>query len=85
MKLGLRFTTRDAGPLRDLADGLRNLSPEQRGGRDIDISLFDKAAESAERDEPLEVVCTDPEEVKQMAQAFPALGIAEPAIDELNG
>lgn len=80
LTLGLRFSRTAGRRLNDLADQLRSTRPAG-----IDVSLFDKAAESAEQDEPLVVRCSSRDEVEQMAQLFSDLGIERPAIDELNG
>lgn len=79
LRLGLRFSKSQARVLRNLADQLR--STRAPG---VDISLFDKAAESAARCEPLEVWCQDPSEVLMMAELFVRLGVKRPAIDDLT-
>lgn len=66
--------------LRGIADDLR-----RKAIAGVDISLFDKAAESAEQGEPLIVRCSSREEVEQMAHGFVIWGVRRPAIDELNG
>jgi hypothetical protein len=80
IKVGLRFGAAEAPLLRNIADQLR---AERRPF--TDISLFDKAAESAEQDEPLIVVCSSPLEAERIAHGFTRWGIERPAIDELNG
>jgi hypothetical protein len=79
LSLGLRFSRSQARVLRNLASDLRARRPPG-----IDISLFDKAAESAADDEPLVVLCDDPAEVELMAQLFADLGIKRPTIDGLS-
>lgn len=80
-----RFDRAAGRKLRAIAQHLRTLSSEQIAQGNIDISLFDKAAESAEQGEPLIVRCTDPVEVTLMAKAFTDLGLSHSPIDELNG
>lgn len=80
IKVGLRFGAAEAPLLRNIADQLRS---ERRGFEDI--SLFEKAAESAEQDEPLIVVCASKLEAERIAHGFTRWGIERPAIDELNG
>lgn len=79
-RLGLRFPTSDAPLLRDIAARLK----EDRRPHE-DISLFDKAADSAERAEPLIIVCNQPQDAVRIAHGFTRWGIQRPAIDELNG
>lgn len=78
--VGLRFTRADARVLRNIVTNLRSLQPVG-----IDISLYEKAADSAAEGEPLVVAFTDRSEIDQMVAAFAQLGVGRPAIDELNG
>lgn len=80
MRLGLRFDHRDTAPLRSIAEQMKS---ERRAEQDI--GLFEKAAESAEQNEPLIVECSSKREIERMAQGFTYWGVARPAIDELNG
>lgn len=78
--MGLRFDNSEAKQLQSIADQLR-----QERRPDIDISLFDKAAQSATQSEPLIVLCSHPQEAERMAQGFTRWGLQRPAIDPLNG
>lgn len=80
LKLGLRFAQGEATRLRSIVD---QLHAERRAAEDI--HLFEKAAESAEQDEPLILVCTHAEEAERVAHGFTRWGIQRPAIDQLNG
>lgn len=79
LKLGLRFAKSQARVLRSIR--------EQAEAKDVpgDLSLYEKAAESAEQGEPLVIHCTDPAEVEHMAAMLVALGVKRPAIEELSG
>lgn len=79
IKVGLRFTRTDGRRLREIADRLMAERPEG-----VDISIFDKAADSAERDEPLQVLASNREEVELMAHGFTFYGVQRPAIDALT-
>lgn len=78
--VGLRFPKSQARVLRNIATDLRSLQPEG-----VDISLFDKAAESAAAGEPLIVRCTEPQEAELIAHGFVMWGVQRPAIDAMNG
>jgi hypothetical protein len=80
LMLGLRFPRSQARLLHNIATDLRAMRPIG-----VDISLFDKAAESATEGEPLVVRCTTRDEVERMAHGFTLWGVQRPAIDELNG
>jgi len=77
---GLRFNRASVRVLRNVITDLEALRPEG-----VDIGLYVKARESAEQDEPLVVAFNERSELELMADAFTRLGIARPAIDELNG
>jgi hypothetical protein len=79
MKLGLRFSRSQIRTLRNIRDWAK--------ANDVpgDLSLYDKAIESVEDNEPLVVICDDRAEVEQMAAAFVNLGVKRPAIEELSG
>lgn len=78
MTLGLRFPRSQARVLRAIGE------EAERMGQG-DISLYFKAAESAEIGEPLIVKCEARDEVERMAALFATLGCRRPAIEELNG
>lgn len=80
IKVGLRFDRSEIPLLRDIAEQLK---AERRGVEDV--SLFEKAADSAEMNEPLIVLCSNKQEAERMAHGFTRWGIERPAIDELNG
>lgn len=79
LTVGLRFTRADGPLLRSIFDRLIS------EGRTEDAGLFDAAAQSAERDDPLELVCNTRDEAERIAHGFTRWGIERPAIDELNG
>lgn len=74
-QVGLRFP-------RSAARVLRNVAAEYRGK--LDVGLYEKAAESAERGDPLVVRFTRREEIDRMVDAFAVLGVPRPAVDELS-
>jgi hypothetical protein len=76
-KVALRFDRKEAPMLRAWADAV-----EAEGGNP---SIFNAAAESAERDDPLELHGFSKQDVEQVAQEFVQIGLDRPAIDELNG
>lgn len=76
-RIGLRFP-------RSAQRVLRNLSEQLRGRPDVDVSLFDKAADSVRDGVPLEVRFSDRSEVEQMVASFRSLGVAEPTIVDLE-
>jgi len=82
IRMGLRFAKSQARTLRNIAEHLRTLDPATNV---VDISLFDKAADSAAEGEPLIVMCSDPDEVREMAAVFVRLGVKEPDVEDLNG
>lgn len=77
LRFGLRFSRRQAGRLRATAHVARQC------GKDAEV--FDRAAESAERGEPLEVLCVSRDEAEQIAAVFVLGGFERPVIDDLNG
>lgn len=79
MVLGLRFAKQDSRLLRQLAGSVRN--GELAG---MAANVFDQAAISAERQEPLEVHCDSPMEAVEMAALYSLHGCAQPVIEELN-
>jgi hypothetical protein len=79
LTLGLRFSRSQARILDNIAEDLRSRRPDG-----IDISLFDKAAESARDGEPLVVLCDHREEIEKMARGFELWGIKRPVIEELS-
>ena len=81
MRLGLRFDRRDAPGLRAWAGRVRN----GELGPDANANTYEQAARAAESGEPLEVYCSDPIEVVQMAALYTAHGFTQPVIEELNG
>ena len=81
MRLGLRFDRRDATRLRAWAARVRN----GELGAEASANTYEQAARAAESGEPLEVYCTDPMEVVQMAALYTAHGFTRPVIEELNG
>lgn len=78
LTFGLRFRYRDRVKLREIGN------EAQRHGQG-DVSLYFKAAESAEVDEPLVVKAESRDEVEQMAALFTTLGLSTPGIEVLNG
>lgn len=80
MLLGLRFHRADGPLLRDYADRVR------RGefGVNASANTFTQAAIAAETGEPLEVHCSDPMEVVQIAAMYVLHGCRQPVIDELS-
>jgi hypothetical protein len=74
--MGLRFRKSQRQTLRNVADYLHATKPPG-----VDISLFEKAAESAEEEEPLLVHCDSRAEVEAMAAWFVRIGVAEPSIE----
>lgn len=79
MNIGLRFDRSQAPKLRDLSVRVR--AADLRAGQRVE--LYDKAADAAEKGEPLIVACTKPEEALRMAAIFTVLGIETPAIEAL--
>lgn len=77
MNIGLRFDKRDRVKLRELA---RRVEQAEIPG---DIATFTEAAKAAELEEPLVVICSHPDEAKQMAAFYRTLGCREPAVEEL--
>lgn len=79
MRLGLRFARSQIRTLRNIRDWAK--------ANDVpgDLSLYDKAIESTEDNEPLVIQCDNRDEVEQMAAAFVTLGVKRPAIEDLNG
>lgn len=75
MRVGLYFGRSQVRVLRELVKQLGTMGQE-----DFDVGLFQKALESAERDEPLDVWCSTPEEAEQLADGFTLWGIKRPAI-----
>jgi hypothetical protein len=82
--VAFRFDRAAGRKLKRIAQHLRTLSSEQLAGQNIDISFFDKAAESAEQGEPLIVRCSDPIEATLMRQALTNLGITDSGLDSLG-
>lgn len=79
MRLGLRFARSQIRVLRNIRDWAKaNRVPG-------DLSLYDKAIESTEDNEPLVVMCDSRDEVEEMAAMFVNLGCKRPAIEDLNG
>lgn len=76
----LRFARSSVRILRNIVRDLEARQPEG-----VDISLFVKALESAELDEPLVVAFNERSEIELMADGFTRWGLNRPAIDELNG
>lgn len=79
MVLGLRFAKQDTRLLRQLASAVRN--GELAG---MAANVFEQAAVSADRQEPLEVHCDSPMEVVEMAALYSLHGVTQPVIEELN-
>lgn len=77
IRLGLRFSRSQARVLRNLAEWCK------ANGVPGDVTLYERAAESAEDGEPLVVHCNDPSEVEQMQAAFVTIGIKRPTIEQL--
>lgn len=75
---GLRFERSEAANLRALADRVK--ADDLRS----DVSVFESAAESAERSEPLVVHFSQIEEVVEMVAHYVRLGIKQPVIEELS-
>lgn len=73
--VGLRFR-------RSAARVLRNIAHDYRGK--VDVGLYFKAAESAEKGELLEVGYTHRSEVEQMVALFVSLGVGRPTIEDLR-
>lgn len=78
--LGLRFPRSQIRILRNIVEQLRVERPEG-----VDISLFEKAHDSAVEGEPLQVRCSTRDEIEAMAHGFTLWGLRRPEIDELNG
>lgn len=74
-RVGLRFP-------RSAQKTLRNIAEQYRGQPGIDISLFEKAADSVRDGVPLDVVFHEREEVEQMVAYFRQLGVAEPQVED---
>lgn len=79
-KLGLRFSKHDALLLRARANAVRNDELHGHG-----VSVFEMAADAAEKGEPLMVEYEDPAEVVAMAQAYIQHGCSPPAIEVFSG
>jgi hypothetical protein len=76
IRVDLRFRRSQAPRLRDIAAQVRSVRP-----RGVDVSLYDKAAESADDGVPLTVLCSRSEEAEAMADAFARLGIRRPQVE----
>ncbi len=76
---GLRFQASEAPKLKALADRIK--AADLRA----DTSTCEQAALAAETGEPLVVHFTDLNEVLFMVAGYVRNGIAQPAIEELNG
>lgn len=74
-RVGLRFP-------RSAARILRNTAERFRGIEGVDVGLFEKAADSARDNVPLEVVFDKRSEVEQMVADFRRLGVPEPIIED---
>lgn len=74
-RVGLRFP-------RSAQRVLRNIAETYRGQPGVDISLFEKAAESARDSVPLDVRFSDRSEVEQMVADFQRLGCGTPVIED---
>ncbi len=79
IKLGLRFYHKDAPRLRQLADRVQQADLTGEA-----LSTFQLAADAAEQNEPLIVVCRQAEEATQMAQGYTQFGITEPNVVQLH-
>ena len=77
--VGLRFNTRDAALLAELADRAGRMElPEA-------ASLFTAAANATRRAEPMLLFCENATEAITIANSFPRRGVERPAIEQLNG
>jgi len=77
--VGLRFRTRDANRLRELAEQWKG-----EGIHSEHIALFSRAADDARRGEPLRVICESPDEAQVFADGFVLYGVTRPAIEALQ-
>lgn len=76
IKVNLWFRRSQLRKLRRLADWCRAMRP-----KGVDVSLYDKAADSARDGDPLTVICSKPAEAELIADGFVRLGIARPRVD----
>lgn len=77
--VGLRFNTRDAALLAELADRAGRMElPEA-------ASLFTAAANATRRAEPMLLFCENATEAIDIANGFTRRGVERPAIEQLNG
>jgi hypothetical protein len=74
-RVGLRFP-------RSAQRVLRNIAERYRGQQGIDVSLFEKAADSVRDGVPLDVRFTDKAEVEEIVASFRRLGCPEPVIED---
>lgn len=77
IRVGLRFDRRDRVKLRELAEAVER--KEIPGDR----ATFDQAAQAAEQNVPLEVLCTDPDEAHRVAAGYVRCGCRQPAVEQL--
>ncbi len=77
--VGLRFRRRDADALRDIAQRIR--SADLQG---LDVSTFEQAALAADLGEPLQVICSHPDEAIAMAELYSRLGVERPSVEALR-
>lgn len=78
LRVGLRFDRSEKTKLEDLA--LRVKADDLTA----DVATFEQAALAADTGEPLEVICTDIQEVVLMVAGYVRLGIKQPVIEELR-
>lgn len=79
MNIGLRFSKSQARVLNAIAARAKTKDLK------ADVTLFEKAADSAKKGEPLIVGCNSVDEVKRMAEGFVLLGVKRPTLEELSG
>lgn len=79
LAVGLRFTTRDAKLLEQLADRAASLDLQAA------YDLLHNAHTAAQRDEPLLLFCADHNEALDYAERFHRWGTTRPTIEQLNG
>ena len=80
IRLGLRFDRRDVPRFREWAGRVRN----GELGPDASVNTFEQAARAAESGEVLEVFCSEPIEVVQLAASYTVMGFRQPVIEELS-